>query len=81
MTALELLEEKLNEIKSSSTDMNGTIKFLEIEFKELFKQSKEMEKEQIIDARITAPSEVVSYSEIICLKEAEQYYNETFKNK
>jgi hypothetical protein len=49
MTALELLEEKLNEIKSSSTDMNGTIKFLETEFKELFKQSKEMEKQQIID--------------------------------
>ena len=49
MTAVELLEEKLNEIKSSSTDMNGTIKFLEIEFKELFKQAKEMEKKEQLE--------------------------------
>jgi isopropylmalate/homocitrate/citramalate synthase len=45
-TTVEFLVEKLNEIKSSSTDMNGTIKFLEIEFKELFKQAKEIEKQQ-----------------------------------
>jgi hypothetical protein len=43
MTAVEFLEDKLNKIKSSSTDMNGTIKFLETEFKELFEQAKEME--------------------------------------
>jgi len=48
-TAVEFLEDKLNQIKSSSTDMNGTIKFLETEFKELFQQAKEMEDEQMIN--------------------------------
>ena len=48
-SAVEFLEEKLNEIKSSSTNMNGTIKFLETEFKELFKQAEEIEKQQIIN--------------------------------
>lgn len=38
------------------------------------KQAKEMEKQQIIDARVKKPLE----SEWL---EAEQYYNETFKNK
>jgi hypothetical protein len=47
---VEWLEDKLNQIKSSSTNMNGTIKFLETEFKELFEQAKEMEKHQTDDA-------------------------------
>jgi hypothetical protein len=38
------------------------------------KQAKEMEKQQIIDARVKKPLD----SEY---KEAEQYYNEQFKNK
>lgn len=45
-SVVECLKDKLNQIKSSSTDMNGTIKFLETEFKELFEQAKEMENQQ-----------------------------------
>ena len=45
-TVVEWLLDELNQIKSSSTDMNGTIKFLETEFKELFEQAKEMESQQ-----------------------------------
>ena len=45
-TAVEFLENKLNKIKSLSTDMNGTIKFLETEFKELFEKAKEIESQQ-----------------------------------
>jgi hypothetical protein len=41
---------------------------------EIVKQAKEMEKQQIIDARVKKPLQ----SE---WDEAEQYYNETFKNK
>jgi hypothetical protein len=40
----------------------------------LIEQAKEMEKQQIIDARVKKPLQ----SE---WDEAEQYYNETFKNK
>jgi hypothetical protein len=40
--------------------------------------AKELEKQQIIDARLTAPSELITYSKTTYLDEAEQYYNETF---
>ena len=43
-------------------------------------RAKEMEKQQIIEARITAPL-LPSIDKSIYLNEAEQYYNETFKNK
>ena len=72
-TAVECLEDELNQIKSSSTDMNSTVKFLEIEFKELFEQVKEMEKQQIIDAHLDGQSFLSLKNE-----HAEQYYNETF---
>jgi hypothetical protein len=43
-------------------------------------QAKEMEKEQIIDARFTAP--IIKFTGIKAyLKEAEQYYNQTFKSE
>jgi len=45
-TPVEWLEDALFKIHGSSTDMNGTSKFLEKEFKELFVQAKEMEKQQ-----------------------------------
>ena len=45
-SVVDFLIEELNNIKSSSTDQNGTIKFLETEFKELFEQAKEMENQQ-----------------------------------
>jgi hypothetical protein len=47
-TVVEWLLDELNQIKSSSTDMNGTIKFLETEFKELFEQAKEMEEQETL---------------------------------
>jgi hypothetical protein len=44
------------------------------------KQAKEMEKEQIIEARFTAPI-LPDIDKSDYLKEAEQYYNETFKSE
>jgi hypothetical protein len=80
-SAVELLEEKLNEIKSSSTDMNGTIKFLETEFKELFKQSKEMEKkEQLELIQFLSEKEDFKENSSISIFIAEDYLNQ-FKNK
>ena len=80
-TAVELLEEKLNEIKSSSTDMNGTIKFLETEFKELFKQAKEMEKkEQLELIQFLSEKEDFKENSSISIFIAEDYLNQ-FKNK
>ena len=43
-------------------------------------QAKEMEKEQIIQARTTAPI-IPTIDMIDYVKEAEQYYNETFKSE
>jgi phosphoglycolate phosphatase-like HAD superfamily hydrolase len=68
-TPVEWLEDALFKIHGSSTDMNGTIKFLEKEFKELFVQAKEMEKQQ------------QSYSEeevIDALRSVELKYNKDF---
>ena len=45
-TAVEWLIDELNQIKSSSTNMNGKIQFLEKEFIELIEQAKAMDKEQ-----------------------------------
>ena len=76
--AVEFLEDKLNQIKSSSTDMNGTIKFLETEFKELFQQAKEMEEEQIMQALNDGKAMAINSEKN---KSLEQYYNKTFKSK
>ena len=45
-----------------------------------FSQAKVIEKQQIIDARLTAPL-INSPFESDYREEAEQYYKETFKNK
>jgi hypothetical protein len=45
-TPVEWLEDALFKIHGSSTDMNGTIKFLEKNYKQLFVQAKEMENQQ-----------------------------------
>jgi hypothetical protein len=45
-TAVEWLQDELNQIKSSSTDMDGIIRFLETEFNKVIEQAKEMEKQQ-----------------------------------
>jgi len=55
--------------------------FTQDEFDGIYEKAKELEKQQIIDARLTAPSELITYSKTTYLDEAEQYYNETFKNK
>jgi hypothetical protein len=54
--------------------MQSKEKFTQDEFDSIFEQAKEMEKQQIIDARVKKPLQ----SE---WDEAEQYYNEQFKNK
>jgi predicted 3-demethylubiquinone-9 3-methyltransferase (glyoxalase superfamily) len=66
-TAVEWLEEMFNNSEIPNSSM-------------LFKQAKEMEKEQIIEARFTAP--IIKFTGIKAyLKEAKQYYNETFKSE
>ena len=86
-TAVEFLEDKLNQIKSSSTDMNGTIKFLETEFKELFQQAKEMEKQRMIDLvqqlkDYTRESRnVLGFDEREACEFVEIFTNQTFKSE
>jgi hypothetical protein len=69
LTAVEWLEK---EIEGLDTAMSFHY------FKDKINQAKEMEKQQIIDARLSAPSELVTYSKTTYLKEAEQYFEETF---
>ena len=61
-TAVEWLFEKMTE--------KGTNAYCDMRFE----QAKEMEKQQIIEARV----KIILDSNYV---EAEQYYNETFKNK
>jgi hypothetical protein len=65
-TAVEFLFNQL--------DLQGTL------YLEDFEQAKEMEKEHIIQARTTAPI-IPTIDMIDYVKEAEQYYNETFKSE
>ena len=60
-TALEFLEEQLNKIKSSSTNMNTWVSFLEKDFKELFTQAKEIENQQ----RGYSDEEVLNFTQTI----------------
>jgi hypothetical protein len=72
-TAVEWLVEKLNQCEPmySGIQSNEHKEHLE----KLVQQSKEMEKEQIMDALKFGCSDWGSY------KDKEQYYNETFKNE
>ncbi len=75
MTAVEFLESQI--IKFHNWKLNPKYDencFDEIELDKAIKQAKEMEKQQIIDARVKKPLE----SEWL---EAEQYYNETFNKQ
>ena len=84
-TAVELLEIKLLGIVSFDSEV------LRNKYKEQFKIAKEMEKEQIIDSYTTGlidPLIMKNYKglsvdeiRIELKKQAEQYYNETFKNE
>jgi len=81
-TAVEWLLDEINNIKSSSTNMNGKIQFLEKELNKLFEQAKEMEKQQIIDAVDWGNRKGYDEHRLTCINdEDEQYYNETFKDK
>lgn len=60
-TAVEFLEQQLNKIKSSSTNMNTWVSFLEKDFKELFTQAKEMEKQQ----QVYSEEEVLEFTQTI----------------
>jgi hypothetical protein len=63
-TAVEWLVEKLNQNFDYVADT-------------LIEQTKEMEKEQIIDAHLIG---LITSMEMEATKQSEQYYNETFKN-
>jgi hypothetical protein len=75
-TAVEWLEEKYRSLLIEA-DFNDTHIFVFDERRnELFRQAKQMEKEQIINAHIDGQS-LVSCKD----KYAEQYYNETYNNE
>jgi hypothetical protein len=83
MTAVELFIEQL-EAQGESWE-NVSIGRIQISIKvedylKLREQAKEIEKEQIIDARVNAPllNTESKYDYVI---EAETYYNETFKQQ
>ena len=74
MTGVEWLE----------NEMQKTYIFNQNDF-DMFKQAKEMEKQQIIDSYIECKRQYIikesCFPPQFVVKEAEQYYNETFKNK
>jgi hypothetical protein len=72
-TAVEWLIEEMFK-QGYLNDKPLTIKNIE----RFVNQAKEMEKEQIIQARTTAPI-IPTIDMIDYVKESEQYYNETFK--
>ena len=51
---------------------------IETQFSKQIEQAKEMEKQQIIDAHLTG---LIHPLEMEATKQAEQYYNETFKSE
>jgi hypothetical protein len=73
-TAVEWLYEK---IKSNIDAEDGSMNMNWL-YDNTFQQAKEMEKQQIIDARVTSPL-LDTFNKNEYIIEAEQYYNETFK--
>ncbi len=76
-TAVEFLHSEYKRI------FGDTMVDIQIGFKisDVFKQAKEMEKQQIIDAVEETMAEMTLYESFRTLKNGEQYYNEQFKNK
>ena len=70
MTAVEWFAEKVGH--------NSLISL--VEYNELFEQAKEMEKKQIIEARINGDVNGACIFKI-AREKAEQYYNTTFKSE
>ena len=75
-TAVEWLVQELIELKTSNLSISQCNSIRE----NIFEQAKQMEKEQIIEARFTAPI-LPDIDKSDYLKEAEKYYNETFKSE
>ncbi len=73
MTVVEYIQQ---EFLKKLTDENYNISFDEI-----IEKAKAMEKEQIMNAVDRGYDEGCKHPEDITLKNAEQYYNETYKNK
>ncbi len=74
-TAVELFNEEINKLNVG----NDARVFIA----KLFKQAKEMEKEQIIDAHFNGceVGEMFNNENRAFTTDAEQYYNETFKSE
>ena len=75
LTAVEWLNEQMNNIKGSSISMNGRVQFIEKELNNLLDQAKAMEKEQMEDIYIGHNQYNDEYETF------EEYYNETFKSE
>jgi hypothetical protein len=75
MTAVEWLIEKL-----SYTTSDGTIISHHFIINKLVEQAKEMEKEQIVNARINGDMNSRCIANL-AKEKAEQYYNETFNKQ
>ena len=56
-TAVEWLNEQMNNIKGSSISMNESVQFIEKELNNLFEQALEMEKMQIFKAKNVSAKE------------------------
>jgi hypothetical protein len=84
MTAVEWLLDKI-ELKAKSiptnTQLNRSVKGAYVDCLIMLRQAKEIEKQQIIDAYKDSTCQFSVDSRIDYPKSAEQYYNETFKNK
>ena len=79
-TAVEFLAEKYNHITwMRNRDEISAVTADELRTKFL-KESKEIEKAQIINAYKISTSQFANESEIVNPKTAEEYYNETFKS-
>lgn len=72
-TAVEWFIEQIK--KDSNLRLRG------FDLDKIGEQAKELEKQQIINARLTAPQDLITISKTVYLDEAEQYYNEKFKSE
>jgi hypothetical protein len=76
------IESKMTAVEWLMEEMQKTYIFNQDDF-DMFKQAKEMEKQQIIDAVDYGKNHSYDYSEDneVDYYSAEQYYNETFNNE
>ena len=79
-TAVEWYNSKVIELMTQREQGNIDVLEFRNQLDLLLEQAKEMEKDQIIQARTTAPI-IPTIDMIDYVKESEQYYNETFKSE